>query len=187
MKKLTTKSLIFGIALLVAVPFLTHNFASAQSQNFTESHLEKIRQNCGTAQGSMQRVRQSDIATRINFGRAYDSLITQLMTPLNARAVTDQSSSAPELAEHTTALTIEIEQFRSDYAEYVDKLNRAISMNCQERPADFYGALQEAQGLRARLAEDVKELKKISDEYRKTVEKTLKTFPESNGESGAEQ
>lgn len=186
MKKLTTKSLLVSIALLVAIPFLTNNFAAAQTQEFSEEHLEKIRQNCGTAQSSMQRVRQSDIATRINFGRAYDSLVTQLMTPLNTRALTDQSSSAPKLAEHTTALTLKIESFRDDYVEYVDVLNKAIAMKCQERPADFYRAVREAQKLRKRLAEDVQDLKKISSEYRKTVEGALKTFPQSDS-NGAEE
>lgn len=182
MKRRLLQPLLLGVILLAIVPFTSYSLAGAQTTVSDEAHLEKIRQNCVAAQGSMQRVRQSDVATRINFGRAYDSLTTQLITPFNTRAVTHQSSSAPLLTEQTTALTIKVEAFRDDYVEYIDALNRAINMNCQDRPADFYTATEQAHDLREQLANDVKELKKITGDYRKTVESIAKTL-EGNTES----
>lgn len=156
---------ILALVAIVGVAFSVGGLAIAQSPELSEEHLQKIRQNCTAAQITMQRVQQSDIATRINYGRAYDSLQTRLMTPLNTRTVVDRSQIAPPLAEQTKLFSTKVDAFRDDYAAYTNVLSSAIRMKCQDKPAEFYETVKRAQELRAKVARTTEEIKAVIREY----------------------
>lgn len=165
---ISIRILIPSVAI-VAVAVLASNFAMAQSPELSEGHLQKIRENCSAAQITMQRVQQSDVATRINYGRAYDGLLTRLIKPLNNRTVVDRSQIAPHLAEQTTLFSTKVDTFRDDYAEYTGVLSSAIRMKCHDKPAEFYQVVKRAQELRAKVARTTEEIKAVIREYGKVV------------------
>lgn len=176
MKKLKIQRWMLGVALLLMVPIAMHTTTVGAQDAGTDEHLEKIRQNCVTAQVTMQRVQQSDLATRINFGRAYDSLMTKLMEPLNSRMVASRATIAPALAEKTTELEVSVETFRDHYVEYTTTLNGAIRTDCQKNPAQFYATTQRSKELRTQLANDIKMLKQVTSSYQKDVSDYAETL-----------
>lgn len=166
------KYLSRSILVLALVAFATILVFSApvQAQDSpSEEHLEKIRQNCVSAQVTMQRIQHSDIATRINTGRVYDALITRQMAPLNSRTSLNRVSIAPVLADDTRSLENVLLSFRDNYADYTDALSRAIRLKCQDKPEEFYRYVQDARELRQDLSEDVENMKKLTKEYGEEV------------------
>lgn len=168
MKQRIMQQFLVLVVLLSASFFVIHTSVSAQS-GLEQKHIEKIQQNCVTAQTTMQRVQKSDLATRINFGRAYDALMTKLMEPLNTRAVANRAPVAPALAEKTTNLEVNVETFRDHYAEYNNKLNETIRIDCRKHPEAFYALAVESKKLRAQLAQDITILKRITNLYQQDI------------------
>lgn len=169
MKYLSRSLLALALIMSAAIIFSFSSQVQAQD-SLSEPQIEAIRQNCTDAQVTMQRVQHSDIATRINTGRAYDALITRQMAPLNSRASLNRISIAPLLAEDTRSLENVLSSFRDHYNEYTDTLSRALRVKCQDKPEEFYGYVQDARQLRKDLSEDIKNLKKLTEEYGREVD-----------------
>lgn len=168
MKYLSRSILVLIFMASAALVFSFSTQVRAQ-ESLSEAHLEKIRQNCVNAQVTMQRVQHSDIATRINTGRVYDALITRQMAPLNSRTALNRISIAPLLAEDTRSLENTLSSFRDNYSDYTDTLSRAIRLKCQDKPEEFYKYVQDARELRKELSEDIKNMKKLTEEYGREV------------------
>lgn len=174
------KKALIITALVVAV--VSAPFVNAQSEPLDDERIERIRQNCIVAQGSMQRILRSDVATRINRANAYESLLAQ-MAALNSRAALNQYS-VPELAEQTRDIADTFILFKEEYQSYEIRLQAAIDLNCEEQPVTFYDAVVVAREARDKLSDRINIIEKDLDEYQLAIDE-LATLVKARDEEDA--
>lgn len=158
-----------GVMLLVALPVATRAIDIGPEQT------QVISQNCIAAQGSLQRLQYSDAATRVNRGYVYESLLNNLMTPMNSRlAANGYSKEAAALSSITDRYQNELRKFKQLYETYDDNVSQVIKLRCQERTATFYEGVRGLQEKRLKISETVKSLDVLTEEYYKAVKQAQK-------------
>ena len=167
MRTIFRKQAVLVVAALVVA--LAPVAVWAQQSTPTAAHIEKIRQNCLSAQVTMQRIQYSDVAIRINRGQAYDTLLSKLMAPFNSRVALNRLGQAPQLSDKTNVVEMALADFKKHYVEYEDTLSATLNIKCQDRPVAFYDSLNRTRELRASLASDLVRLRAALDEYKKIV------------------
>jgi hypothetical protein len=115
----------------------------------------------------MQQLQRTEAATRVNRGRAYES-ISKLLIALNSRVALNKLN-APSLAATTTEMDKRFNTFKDDYSQYEDKLVATIKLKCSEQPVTFYDSLTQVRELRAKAADDIKSLNEVLDTYQSAV------------------
>ncbi|HEX4662248.1 MAG TPA: hypothetical protein VH144_01405 [Candidatus Saccharimonadales bacterium] len=160
-------SLISVAILLLATATTAVTRADPADITLSQDQLDTIRTNCTEAEGQLQRVQRADAVSRTNRGRAYDATL-QLMAAFNSRVAINKVS-APKLAENTTALQAKFEQFYNDFTRYDSSMTSTTRVKCQDQPAVFYATLTQTRGLRVQLANDIRDMDKLIDEYTAAV------------------
>lgn len=172
-------------SLLIAV-FLT--LASAPlvraeaAQPLTDQYIEAIREGCSNALRGILQVQKSEAVTRVNRGREYESTL-QLMVALNTRIVANKLD-APTLTSASSKMQQQFSQFQAHYLIYADKMDATLDVNCKQAPVTFYDNLSAAREARAKVAEDIKKIEVILDEYQTGFDSLKTTTPlQVEGES----
>jgi len=158
------KKFTFATALVVA---LTGIFAVPQVLAMPDPTI--ITANCRAAQQIISQIEKADAVSRINRGRANNNVL-DLMFAMNARLAGNRIA-APRLTELTSDFEIQAADFRNSYDHYDTELTRAINIDCVQKPADFYNRLSNARGYRQTIADEIKELGKIIDDYKSELNK----------------
>jgi len=161
MKLLITTLALFGV---LATAILASQTVYAQGA-LSEAHVERIRQNCVSAQTTLLRIHTNDTLLRVNRGQLYELISTKLMAPLNSRIALGRFEGL-QLAATTIDYDRQREIFTADYLQYDDAMTRAIKINCTERPSEFYETLQLARERRYKLHEDTKALTVLLESYK---------------------
>lgn len=165
---MTCKRLLLALGAFVFLAFPAFPvFADAAEMNLSAEHVSAIRQNCIESQGILQRVQRSDLATRTNRGRTYDSTL-KLMQALNIRVVANDIK-APALNKHRIDLNDKFAAFKSNFVRYDASMNNTIRIACENQPEVFYASLTQTRGLRNQLAADIKEMDGLVGQYRAVV------------------
>jgi hypothetical protein len=162
------KQAVLGAAAFIVA--LIPLAAWAQQSTLTSSHIEKIRQNCVSAQVTLQRVQYSDVAIRINRGQSYDGVLSKLMAPFNSRVALNRLDQAPQLTDKTNTIEAAVADFKRHYVEYEDTLSATLAIKCQDRPVAFYDSLNHTRELREMLANDTKRIQVAVNEYMSIVD-----------------
>ena len=147
---------IIVVACCLGVGLMVQPVAAAPSD-------EVIKANCQAVQSVLSQIEKTDAALRINRGRVYNEIM-DLFYAMNARLASNKISAA-NLVTITSDFDSELTHFRSDYNTYDDELNELISMQCQEKPADFYNQLEEVRSLRDNLDQRTSRLDSLLDDY----------------------
>ena len=147
--------------------FLVAPSVNAEAVPISDRHIQIIKTNCLSAQSSIQQLQRTEAATRVNRGRAYES-ISKLLVALNSR-VTVNKLNAPVLAAATTEMDKRFTTFKSDYSQYEDSMMATIKLSCRDQPVTFYDALNHTRELRAKVATDIKSLNETLDTYQDGV------------------
>lgn len=156
---------------------------SAEAADLKDTQIEIIRQNCVTAQSSMQRLELTEAVIRRNRGVSYESTL-KLMAALNGR-IAYNKLSAPAL----TSLTSQIDQKRSEFIEnyinYNNSYNVAMRLpNCKQQPVTFYDYLTQTRQLRTKLATSIDDIDRLLDSYQQALN-DLKNSVSTPVESGS--
>jgi anaerobic glycerol-3-phosphate dehydrogenase len=133
-----------------------------------QAHTATVVANCGLAQSTLQRFRNSDTSTRINRGRNYDQVL-KLFYAMNARAA-NNNITEPRLADLTKNFEDRLNDFRNRYNEYNDRLKGTIDIDCKQQPAAFYDDLTKSREKRADIKAVISELDALISRYQTTVE-----------------
>lgn len=176
--KRTLGLLIVTIASLLAVASW-QAMASAQQQPLSDAHIEVIKAHCVDVTASLNQLHASDALLRVNRGQVYESISTKLMIPLNSRLVLNRLDSGALVAK-TAEYDRQLTSFRLAYQQYEKAMSRALTINCKQRPSDFYWAVNEARAKRQSTHESVKELQATITQYGDEFTSFSKTFEESN-------
>lgn len=161
-------SLMFAGLVLASLAFNGRAIAEEESTDTSAQRLKLVTTHCSAALVDIKRVKFSDLASRTNRGRAYETL-TQLITAFNSRSA-QNNLAYPRM----TAINIEarslVKSFDEKFVAYSDALDKVLAIDCKQKPADFYRLLVEARNQRAKLSDDVMSLQLLISEYR--------TFPD---------
>lgn len=175
------------LVLIVALIGLTagqYYLVSAQSSMLDSKKQEYIKVNCSATQSTLSRLRQSDTLLRVNRGQLYESIQTQLIEAFNAR-VSSNRLDGNELKTVNKEYNSALDGFRTDYIKYEEQLSRAISMDCQKQPQNFYDAVLVARETRQRLHEDIVKINQLATKYLEAVNNLQASLPtnKNNGET----
>ena len=125
--------------------------------------------NCHAAQAVISQIEKADAVSRINRGRAYNNTL-DLLFAMNAR-LSNNRIAAPRLIELTSDFETQLAAFRASYDRYDAELTRVIDINCAQKPTEFYDRLSNAREYRQTIADEIKQLNKIIDEYKSELNK----------------
>lgn len=145
---------------------------NAAAEPLNDAQIEMIRQNCLAAQGSMQRLEQSEAVSRRNRGVSYESAL-RLMAALNSRIAINKLN-APNLG----TLTSEVEKKRTEFTEKYLTYNNSFTVtmklaSCREQPVTFYDYLTQTRELRIALSATIDDIDRLLDQYQEELN-TLK-------------
>lgn len=138
----------------------------------TDEYIASIRAGCSDALQGLLQIERSEAVTRVNRGRAYESLI-QLIAAFNSRVVLNKLD-APVLTSTAANIQSEFSSFQRHYLDYADKLDATLEINCRDAPVTFYDNLTAAREARAKVATDIRDIDTLLNEYQAGVT-TLKT------------
>lgn len=147
---------------------------SAQAQ-LDDEKLNIVNQSCIQAQVLVQQIRYDDAATRVNRGQAYESLLSDLINPLNSRtAANGFNNEATTLTAVATRYQKAVVKFKNDYEVYDDTIGDVLKTKCRDKPELFYDYLEKARLQRGTIAADVATLTQLIEEYRAAAIKLQK-------------
>jgi hypothetical protein len=169
-------SLVAALAVFLVAPSV-----NAEAVPLSDRHIQVIKTNCLIAQSSMQQLQRTEAATRVNRGRAYES-ISKLLVALNSR-VTVNKLTAPTLAVATTEMDKRFTAFKTDYSAYEDSMVATIKLSCRDQPVTFYDSLTRTRELRVRVAADIKSLNEALDAYQSGVNELRASVTQAEGVS----
>ncbi len=157
---------------------------SAQPTLLDAKKQEYIKVNCPATKSTLSRLRQSDTLLRVNRGQLYESIQTQLIEKFNSRVASNRLDGS-ELRAINKEYNDMLDGFRIDYIRYEEQLSKAINIDCQKQPQNFYEAVLVARGERQKLHEDILKINQIANRYLEAVNnlQTMLTTDKNNGET----
>lgn len=148
----------------------------------TEAHIERIRTNCVEAQSTLTQLHRSDVGLRVNRGQLYESILTKLINPLNARVVSGKHDGAA-LQVLTATYEKQFDEFRANYTAYDDAMTKVLRINCVNQPVAFYDSVAEARAKRQVVYVSNQALQKTIGEYQAAFSVFKQKFlQENNGQ-----
>lgn len=152
--RLIAIAVIIGVGVVSAdVPAFAADPGSDPAA-ISDDQAANVRQNCKQAQSVLQRLQNTDVATRVNRGRIYENLINRLITPFNNR-VNVNRYDASALALATSQITAQFAAFKSDYSTYENSFSSLLSFNCEADPRGFYSLLVTTREGRTKVSDDI--------------------------------
>lgn len=149
------------IALLIAI-----NIPAVAARAQTAPDV-LVRDRCTSVKLLLDQQRRRDIVTRINRGRAYQTIIDQ-MRALGDRVRNNQMNTQP-FEQQQAALTAQFETFRSAFTAYDDALGVLLGMDCTDKPVEFLVQLAKVRQLRSDVGVQVNQVKTTLVRYREIV------------------
>ncbi|MGH7218534.1 MAG: hypothetical protein ACREGE_03790 [Candidatus Microsaccharimonas sp.] len=149
--------------------------SSAYAEDLTPDQAEHIKTNCVSIKSSLNQLHASDALLRVNRGQVYEAMASKLMDTFNDRLSgnrLDNKAMVTVTANYRSALN----DFRTDYIQYEQKLATALRTDCTTQPNSFYRILEEARQLRKDVHADVTALHRFIDDYRSSVSSFLLDF-----------
>lgn len=174
---------VLSLAALVIVAASLTNSAGALEVD--PQKLTEIRQNCTSAQINLKQLQKRDAVSRINRGRAYDSLLRQV-SALNSRFAYNKITSV-DFVQISTDLQNRIDQFREVYSDYDEQLSHAISIDCKQQTTKFYEYIVEARNQRTALAAEVTAITNLAEQYRTKLVEYQTSLPNNAAEGVVNQ
>ena len=160
--------ILIGILALVVTVFGGRSAVFAQTEVIISPELlSLIRQNCSNSLFSLQQIEKRDAVSRINRGRSYDQMLTQV-SALNSRFAYNKIS-VPDLIQLTNDVQTAVDKFRADYDTYDSDLGDALAADCKSKPDTYYGAIVKARVDRAAVGDQIKVVSALMDQYRSAV------------------
>lgn len=161
--------MILKILLLPLLATITLAPLAAGQTALSSEQLAKVASSCVQAQVNLQRVQYSDTAARINSGRAYESLLSNLVAPFNSRAALNRIFGVQILTTATSDFEQIFDSYKKNYTSYEISLESVLRINCAAMPADFYSRLETTRQQRSQLAGDIAAMNKILASYQQEI------------------
>lgn len=179
LNKLTRVAAVAVLALILCAPTVV---MAQEASNLSEERLNEIREGCNSAKVGLQQLQKRDAVSRINRGRAYDQVMTQI-SAFNSRLAYN-NVSLPGLINISKELQAHVDAFRSiSDKDYLEHLSSASKADCRAKPAEFYALIVKARGDRDKVAEEVVKIDNLISRYREELVRYQNTLPETPKET----
>ncbi len=174
---MTMSKKLYAIGILFAVSAVGLGFftVAAQGNGISDQQIELIRSNCLSTKNTLNQLHASDALLRVNRGQIYESMSTKLMERFNGRVVGNGYNNS-SLTAVATGYGQALDTFRSDYKTYEEQLASTISIDCSNRPSEFYDAVTSARTKRNQVHADVIKLNQYVDQYQSAVDQFEKDY-----------
>lgn len=161
------------IALSLSVVYFGR--VSAQTNSLSDSQTESVKSNCTSAKSILSQLHASDALLRVNRGQIYESMSSKLMSRFNSR-VNGGGFNVQYLSSAMQEYTKALNDFRSSYRVYEEKLASTINIDCSKNPMEFYQSLMDSRYNRTELHTSVIRLNQKMDDYGSTVRDFQNSF-----------
>lgn len=164
------KHIVAGLVLTVALSVtMGAGFMRAQAIDdtpvvLTENQIEAINGRCLASKVALNKLHSADALLRVNLGQKYEYISSRLMAPLNSRIALN-SYDGVELAQVTADFNRSLETFRNQYRTYELSVGNAIDIDCQQKPVEYYQAIELFRQHRAELHEATRDVNRLTQEY----------------------
>ena len=161
MKKI---SLVIGFVGVLSVFMVSSVGALSKTQEAAISdHCEAVRED-------LKKVQRADARARVYVGGRYETILTDFVTPLNLWLV-EKNMSKSEMIESQNAISDAKLKFSNDYVDYQQGLEQLVAMDCKGQASAFYDKLVRVRQKRKKVEQDMKDMAKVLEEYKKRVGK----------------
>lgn len=170
------------MAVLIAVGVITPVMADDPSISLGQNGApdqQTVVANCRAAQSLLSQIERADSVTRINHGQNYNDIVN-LLFAMNAR-VNSNNIAAPKLADLVNSLQNELNNFRDDYNNYDDGLDKLTADNCVSDPTGFYADLTKQRTLMSQLNTSVTNINTLIASYRTELATVVTQNPNAQG------
>lgn len=157
------------VAIIALSAIVTPVSVTALDYIMTDEHIVRIRSNCKEALGTIATIHANDAPIYVNRNQTYFSIGDKMMAQLNSRLSINRFD-ASELVRITSDYDQALQTFRSAYKQYDDTMAEVLRMDCSKQPVSFYDLVADARERRMSVNQAVKQLKKLIDEYQRTVQ-----------------
>lgn len=154
----------FIIVFAVAATVAAGSVAYAQT---SDGYLKLVQDNCSELKTTIEAQRKHDLVTRINKGRAYQTVLDQQHA--FSQRLKNNKLAASQFEQQTAEVQAGVERFRTAYNRYDDALGTLLSVNCSAQPQVFAEQLLVARALRAIIGGEVAGIEASLAAYRQTV------------------
>jgi hypothetical protein len=173
-----------ALLALFAVVLMQGTSVSAQeTMPLTNEHIQHIKDNCRAADRTLTQLHASDALLRVNRGQLYDLISTKLMARMNSRIALNRLDGAG-LVSATAGFDSTLETFRSRYQSYEEQLSTTLHIECQNKPVEFYQAVQRTRELRGLVHEAIQGLGQYIGQYSREFDTFRTTFNQGNKNGG---
>jgi lipoprotein NlpI len=155
MKLAQSIAIATGLTVIGGLAYVMVSAPVAQADRYiaplSSAHKQRIVASCATARASLSQLNRSDARLRFNRGQHYEFVGKKLMARLNSRLALDQLDAASELVSITARYNKALENFRSSYQSYGEKLSEVLRIDCTKQPEAFYYGVVDARERRAEV------------------------------------
>lgn len=173
---------VFALSLVLACSFVLSFSAlatanpsgvssDAQTQTIPPLDPKKrglISLSCPSIKLQLQKIQKNDARARVYLGAEYETINSNLMVNFNLR-LTKNHYVLPDFVNSHADFKKLHENFKTNYIQYAESLNKLTELDCKDSPDDFYQQLQVVRGARARVDSDIAILSEKLEQYRALV------------------
>lgn len=156
-KTVSTLAILSGIIIAQAP-------SAVSATSLSDDQKGAISQHCATTKQSLKTLQRTDARARSYLGAAYESLITNYITPLDLRLINNSRPNANITSIHSRIVETR-KQFISEYTSYSQSLEDLIATDCQNSPEEFYTKLVSTREKRASLSTTTTNMRNLFSEY----------------------
>jgi len=160
---------LFSVFFAITFIFVTFFAPSAHATDLSDDQKGVISQSCSTIKQSLNTLQRTDSRTRSYLGSAYQTLISDYITPLNVNLARNANPSATISALHSNILNTR-EEFIQQFTDYSKSFEELLQIDCQTQPEDFYEKLVETRKKRTALASIVRTMHDYLENHYTAVE-----------------
>ena len=165
------------IPLILSVLVISATPVSAAELNADQTGA--IVQNCASTKQSLRTLQRTDARARSYLGAAYESLLSDYISPLNLRLINSNQPNTNLTNLHSKVLETR-QEFNSRYTSYSQALEELISSDCQNHPDELYDKLVNTRKKRAELSSTATNLRNLFSEHLTEVRFLKNSLGEKN-------
>lgn len=166
--------------VLFSAVFLLGIFLPLPVSALSPEQSSDLVQNCATIKQSLRTLQRADARSRSYLGSAYETILSNFITPLNLRLININQPNANLTTIHSNIIETR-KNFISEYTTYSQALEDLIASDCYNHPEDFYTKLQDTRRKRANLSSTTTTLRNLFSEYLTGVRKLKNTLGADDG------
>lgn len=153
------------IAASLAISIFAGSFGFVvKASALSEEQNGAISQNCATTKQSLKQLQKTDARTRSYLGSAYESILSNYITPLDLRLINTGQPNASLTTLHSSIIDVR-KDFVAKYTSYSQSLEELINIDCYNHQEEFYSKLVETREKRAELSAATTNIRNLFSEH----------------------